>query len=98
MDSKFNHLHLVTWRDAAQAVSCTIEVNLASLPSRCEEFSIIVDLSRGRFSNEKAKSFVGGQSLDDLREHRTVSFCNIQVKETLWDETYRASEAGNTRR
>jgi nucleoside-diphosphate-sugar epimerase len=70
-DSKFNHPHLVTWRDAAQAVRCAIEVDLETLPSRCEVFSIFADLPHGRFSNEKAKRVLGWQPQDDLREHWT---------------------------
>ena len=71
-DGKFNHPHLVTWRDAAQAVRCAVEVDLAMMPSRCEVFSIFADTPHGRFSNEKAKRLLGWQPQDDLRAHWTV--------------------------
>jgi nucleoside-diphosphate-sugar epimerase len=48
-------------------------VDLDSLPSRCEVFSIFADLAHGRFSNAKAKQLLGWQPQDDLREHWTVS-------------------------
>ena len=70
-DRKFNHPHMVTWRDAAQAVRCALEVDLETLPSRCEVFSIFADLPHGRFSNEKAKRLLGWQPQDDLRAHWT---------------------------
>ena len=70
-DSKFNHPHLVTWRDAAQAVRCAVEVDLETMPSSCEVFSIFADLPHGRFSNAKAKRLLHWQPRDDLREHWT---------------------------
>lgn len=72
-DRKFNHPHLVTWRDAAQAVRCAVEVDPSTLPSRCEVFSIFADTPHGRFSNEKAKRVLGWQPQDDLRTHWTRS-------------------------
>ena len=62
----------MTWRDAAQAFRCAVEVDLTTLPSRCEVFSIFADLPHGRFSNEKAKRVLGWQPQDDLREHWTI--------------------------
>ena len=71
-DSKFNHPHLVTWRDAAQAVRCAVEVDLTTMPTRCEVFSVFADLPHRRFSNAKAKRLLNWQPQDDLREHWTI--------------------------
>jgi hypothetical protein len=72
VDSKFNHPHLVTWRDAALAVRCAVEVDLDTMPSRCEVFSVFADLPHRRFSNAKAKRLLNWQPQDDLREHWTM--------------------------
>ena len=45
----------VTWADAAEAIRCALEVDLSSLPSRCEAFNIFSDMPHGKFSNEKTK-------------------------------------------
>ena len=37
----------------------TLEVDLATLPSRCEAFNIFGDLPHRKFSNEKAKRLLG---------------------------------------
>ena len=70
-DKRFNHPHLVSWKDSAQAVRCAIEVDLTTMPSKCEVFSIFGDQPHGRFSNEKAKRLLGWQPRDDLSEHWT---------------------------
>ena len=70
-DRKFNHPHLVSWRDAAQAVRCAIELDLCTMPTSCEVFSIFGDQPHGRFSNAKAKRMLGWQPEDDLSEHWT---------------------------
>jgi len=70
-DAKFNHPHLISWSDAAQAVRCAVEVDLGTMPSSCEVFSILSDQPHGRFSNSKAKRLLGWQPVDDLSQHYT---------------------------
>tara|TARA_B100000700_G_scaffold325600_2_gene434790 strand:- start:9 stop:725 length:717 start_codon:yes stop_codon:yes gene_type:complete len=70
-DGKFNHPHLVSWRDSAQAVKRAVEVDLSTMPTRCEVFSIFSDQPHGRFSNDKAKRLLGWYPQDDLSEHWT---------------------------
>ena len=48
-----------SWRDVGEAFRLAVEVDLATLPSRCEAFNIFADLPHRRFSNEKAKRILG---------------------------------------
>lgn len=57
---------LVSWRDAANAFKPALEIDLASLPSRCEVFNVFADLPHGKFSNEKARRILGWQPQDKL--------------------------------
>jgi uronate dehydrogenase len=45
----------VTWSDAAEAIRCALEVDLTTLPSRCEAFNIFTDMPHRKFSNEKTR-------------------------------------------
>ena len=45
----------VTWADAAEAIRCALDVDLNTLPSRCEAFNIFTDMPHQKFSNEKTK-------------------------------------------
>jgi nucleoside-diphosphate-sugar epimerase len=56
----------VTWRDAAEAFRCGLEIPLEELPSRCEIFNIFADLPHQRFSNEKAKRILGFAPKDNF--------------------------------
>ncbi len=48
-----------SWRDVGEAFRLALEVDLATLPSRCEAFNIFGDLPHRQFSNEKAKRILG---------------------------------------
>ena len=61
-----DHPFTITWRDAAQAIRLGVEVDLATLPSRCEVFNIHADLPHQRFSNEKNKRLLGFTPQDRL--------------------------------
>ena len=45
----------VTWADAAEAIRCALDVDLNTLPSRCEAFNIFTDMPHQKFSNAKTK-------------------------------------------
>ena len=49
----------ISFRDAAEAIKKALEVKLETLPSRCEIFFITADLPHGRYSNAKAKRWLG---------------------------------------
>ena len=49
----------VTFPDAARALQKCLEVDLESLPSRCEIFHITTDTPHGRYSNAKARRLLG---------------------------------------
>lgn len=61
-----DHPFTITWRDAAQAIRLGLEVDLATLPSRCEVFNIHADLPHQRFSNEKNHRLLGFTPQDRL--------------------------------
>ena len=56
---------IVAWSDAAEAIRCALEVELETLPSRCEIFNILTDIPHRKFSNEKTKRLLGWEP-----EHR----------------------------
>jgi nucleoside-diphosphate-sugar epimerase len=60
-----NHPLFVSWQDSARAIRSALEV--ASLPSPYEVFTINADLPHGVFPNAKAKRVLGWQPRDDLR-------------------------------
>ena len=49
----------VTFPDAARALRKCLEVELETLPSRCEIFHITTDTPHGRYSNAKARRLLG---------------------------------------
>ncbi len=56
----------VTFRDAAQAIKCALEVDLDRLPSKNEIFYITSDLPHGKYSNEKTKRLLDWEPQDKL--------------------------------
>jgi nucleoside-diphosphate-sugar epimerase len=58
--------YTISWRDAADAFGCALDVELQSLPSRCERFFVFPDLPHQKFDNEKAKRLLGWQPRDGL--------------------------------
>ena len=64
-----NSPFMVTWRDAGEAVRCAVEVDLNSLPSKCEVFNIFTDLPHRRFSNVKSRRLLGWEPQDILEEN-----------------------------
>ncbi len=61
----------VSWTDAGEAFGSALEVDLETLPSKCEVFNIFTDLPHGKFSNEKAKRILGWQPTDNLETYWT---------------------------
>ena len=57
---------LVTWRDAARAFLPGLEIDLETLPSRCEVFNVFANRPHKKFSNEKAKRVLGWEPKDGL--------------------------------
>lgn len=57
---------VVTWRDAAEAFRLGLEIDLKTLPSKCETFFINGDTPQGKFLNEKAKRILGFTPRDDV--------------------------------
>jgi len=58
--------YTVSWRDAADAVRCALDVELEGLPSRSEVFFVFPDLPHQKFSNEKARRMLGWEPRDRL--------------------------------
>jgi nucleoside-diphosphate-sugar epimerase len=56
----------VTFPDAARAIRKCLEVDLRTLPSRCEIFFITTDTPHGRYHNAKARRLLGWEPLDKL--------------------------------
>lgn len=56
----------VTYADAARAIRCALEVDLARMPSRCEAFFVTVDLPQGQCLGGKARDLLGWQPRDTL--------------------------------
>ena len=57
---------LVTWADAAEAIRCALDLDLKTLPSKCEAFNIFTDMPHQKFSNEKTKRLLGWRPKDNL--------------------------------
>ena len=55
---------MVTWRDAARALRCALEV--PSLPSPYEEFHVTAPLPHGRFRSDKIERLLGWEARDGL--------------------------------
>jgi nucleoside-diphosphate-sugar epimerase len=56
----------VTFPDGARAIRKCLEVDLETLPSRCEIFHITTDTPHGRYSNAKARRLLGWEPQDLL--------------------------------
>lgn len=56
----------VTFADAARALRACLEIDLDSLPSRCEIFHITTDTPHGRYHNKKARQLLGWTPQDSL--------------------------------
>ena len=56
----------VTFPDAARAIRKCLEIDLQTLPSRCEIFHITTDTPHGRYSNAKARRLLGWEPQDRL--------------------------------
>ena len=63
--SAFSH----TFADAARAVRCCLEVELPSLPSRCEMFFIGVPAPHGKFQLGKAARLLGWEPRSTLERY-----------------------------
>jgi hypothetical protein len=57
---------IVSWADAGEVFRLGLEVDLATLPSRCEVFFILAEMPHGKFMNDKAKRILGFLPKDDL--------------------------------
>jgi nucleoside-diphosphate-sugar epimerase len=60
--------YAVSWRDAADAFRCALDVDLESLPSRSEIFYVFPDLPHQKFVNSKVKLLLGWEPQDDLSQ------------------------------
>ena len=58
--------YIVSWEDAAQAFERGLEVDLNTLPSRCEIFFIQGNNPQGKFLNEKTKRLLGYETQRDV--------------------------------
>ena len=59
----------LTFPDAARAVRCALEVDLARLPSRCEAFFMSVDLPQDQVRCGKAKKLLGWEPQHQLERY-----------------------------
>lgn len=57
----------ISWQNAAQIFPLGLQINLESLPSRCEVFNVFTDMPHGQFRNDKAKQILGFEPQDDIR-------------------------------
>lgn len=56
----------VTFPDAARAIRCALEADVSKLPSHNEVFFVTADLPHGKYSNAKARRFLGWEPQDSL--------------------------------
>ena len=66
LEGSRDHPFAVSWRDAAEAIRLGVEVDLGTLPSRCEIFNILTDQPHQQFRNDKAKRLLGFSPRDRL--------------------------------
>jgi hypothetical protein len=59
----------VTFPDAARAIRCALETDLALLPTRNEAFFVTTDLPHGKYSNAKARRLLGFEPQDKLEAY-----------------------------
>lgn len=60
--------YVVAWPDAATAVRAALEVDLATLPSRCESYFVLPDLPHGKYSSEKTERVLGWRATYQLEQ------------------------------
>ena len=58
----------IEWSDAGESFRRALEVDLATLPSKCEIFYIFADSPVGRFDNEKTKRLLGFTPKHDITD------------------------------
>jgi nucleoside-diphosphate-sugar epimerase len=65
---------VVAWADAGEVFRSGLEVDLSTLPSRCEVFHILADIPHGRFLSCKTKLLLGFKPKENLSHiwHRAV--------------------------
>lgn len=56
----------ISWQNAAEIFPLGLEINLDTLPSKCEVFNVFTDMPHGHFSNDKAKRILGFTPRDDI--------------------------------
>lgn len=59
---------VISWENAAEVFRLGLEIDLDTLPSRCEVFYVFADMPHGKFSNEKAKRVLGFQPRRDVEQ------------------------------
>lgn len=62
----------ISWENAAEIFPLGLEIDLETLPSKCEVFFVFTDMPQNKFSNEKAKRLLGFQPRDDLSALWTI--------------------------
>lgn len=56
----------ISWENSAEIFPLGLEIDLETLPSKCEIFFIFTDMPHGRFVNDKAKRILGFEPRDDV--------------------------------
>jgi hypothetical protein len=59
---------LISWENAAEVFNLGLNVDLATLPSRCEVFNVFTDMPHARFRNDKVKRVLGFEPREDVSE------------------------------
>ncbi len=57
---------VISWGDAARVFLHGLDIDLSTLPSKCEVFFIFTDMPHGKFQNDKAKRLLGFSTQDDM--------------------------------
>lgn len=56
----------ISWADCGEIFRVGLEIELSSLPTRCEIFFLLADMPHGEFVTDKAKRILGFRPKDDL--------------------------------
>ncbi len=56
----------ISWQNAAEIFPLGLEIDLDSLPSKCEIFNIFTNMPHGVFRNDKAQRILGFEPKDDV--------------------------------
>ncbi len=56
----------ISWQNAAEIFPLGLEIELDSLPSKCEIFNIFTNMPHGVFRNDKAQRILGFEPKDDI--------------------------------